>query len=114
MTYTYIPEHEAEEQFNDYIDEATGVVTILGMAYCASRILKEIDPVAYNCELANYLDSMELTTDEPCDNCNKTDCECVDCDNCGAKCDDTNQQDDGHSFVCNICYLSHPEPDEEE
>lgn len=64
MSYKYISEDDAESMFNDFIDEMTGPVTVLGMEYTASRVLKELDPIAYNCELANYLDSEGLTTEE--------------------------------------------------
>lgn len=64
MAYKYIEESEAYSQWDDYIDEVNGPVVILGMEYTASRVLKEMDPIAYSCEFDNWLDSMELTTDE--------------------------------------------------
>ena len=64
MAYKYIDETEAYSQYDDYIDEMTGDVTILGMSYSASRVLKEMDPIAYSCGFSNWLYSMELTTDE--------------------------------------------------
>lgn len=58
MEYQLIKEWQAEEQFNDYIDEATPVIKILGMSYTPSRVLKEIDPIAYDTvfdEFTNHL-----------------------------------------------------------
>lgn len=60
----YITEDEAEQRYNDYIDEVTGDIVILGMSYCASTVLKEIDPIAYDCCYSDWLDSENLTTTE--------------------------------------------------
>ena len=58
----YIDEHEAESQYRDALDEAYPV-EIAGMAFCASRILEELDPIAFNCGFADWLDGESLTTD---------------------------------------------------
>lgn len=58
----YIDEHEAESQYRDFLDEAYPV-EIAGMGFCASRILEELDPTAFNCGFADWLDSEGLTTD---------------------------------------------------
>lgn len=58
MEYQVIKEWVAQEQFDDYIDEATPVVRILGLNYQASVVLKKIDPIAYDTifdEYANHL-----------------------------------------------------------
>jgi hypothetical protein len=58
MEYQVIKEWVAQEQFDDYIDEATPVIKILGMSYTPSRVLKEVDPIAYDTvfdEFANHL-----------------------------------------------------------
>ena len=60
----FIEEYEATERYNDMIDECNPIVSIFGMEYLPSRVLEEIDPIAYNCGLADYLDSCGLTTDE--------------------------------------------------
>jgi len=61
MTYTYIDEAEAYQQYDDMLDEIypDQVGNIL-----ASRILKELDPIAYSCGFDDWLDSAELTIDE--------------------------------------------------
>jgi hypothetical protein len=58
MEYTIIKEWVAQEQFDDYIDEATPVVRVLGFNYTPSVVLKKIDPIAYDTvfdEFANHL-----------------------------------------------------------
>lgn len=62
MTYTYISESDAEQQYDDMLDELYPV-EIGGMSFCASRVLKELDPIAYNCGFSDWLDNNELTTD---------------------------------------------------
>ena len=63
MAYTYIDESDAEAQYDDMLDELYPV-QIGGMSFCASRVLKELDPIAYNCGFSDWLDANELTTDE--------------------------------------------------
>ena len=62
MDYTYIEESEAYSVYDDMLDEIypDQVGNIL-----ASRILKEIDPIAYSCVFDAWLDSQDLTIDEP-------------------------------------------------
>jgi hypothetical protein len=61
MAYTYIEESEAYSLYDDMLDEIypDQVGNIL-----ASRILKELDPIAYSCGFDDWLDSCELTIDE--------------------------------------------------
>lgn len=61
MTYTYIEESEAYQQYDDMLDELypNQILDIL-----ASRILKELDPIAYSCGFDDWLDANELTIDE--------------------------------------------------
>jgi hypothetical protein len=63
MAYTYIDESNAEQQYDDMLDELYPV-EIGGMSFCASRVLKELDPIAYNCGFSDWLDANELTIDE--------------------------------------------------
>jgi hypothetical protein len=53
-------DHLDDNTYDDFIDEITGEIIILGMSYCASRVLKELDPIAYECSKSDYADSMEL------------------------------------------------------
>ena len=50
------------ESFDDLLDEE-GDIVILGMHYCRSTVLKEIDPVAYRCCLSDYLSSIDVEDD---------------------------------------------------
>ena len=46
----------SEDYFNDFIDEVEGGdVEILGYTFYKSRILKELDPIAYDEAKYNYL-----------------------------------------------------------
>jgi hypothetical protein len=61
MTYTYIDEAEAYQQYDDMLDECHPN-QILDIP--ASTILKECDPIAYSCGFDEFLDGRELTIDE--------------------------------------------------
>jgi len=50
---------DVESSFNEFLDEQ-GDVEILGMSYLKSTILKEVDPVAFRCCLADYVDGQEV------------------------------------------------------
>jgi len=63
MAYTYIDEDRALQQYRDEIDELHDI-EICGMSFCASRILEELDPIAFNCGFSDWLDANELTTEE--------------------------------------------------
>lgn len=47
-----------DQEYRDFIDEFNEV-KIMGMAYCASRVLEELDPTAYRCGFNDWLDSEE-------------------------------------------------------
>jgi hypothetical protein len=63
MSYTYIDEDKALQQYRDELDELHDI-EICGMSFCASRILEELDPIAFNCGFTDWLDANQLTTDE--------------------------------------------------
>ncbi len=60
----YIDETKAVKLYDDFIDEITPQIQILGMGYFPSTVLKECDEMAYWCEFVNWLDSENLTTDK--------------------------------------------------
>lgn len=56
----YIEESDAIEQYEDMLDECNGEF----MGYQASRILRELDPIAYRVGFNDWLDSEKPTTEE--------------------------------------------------
>lgn len=58
----YIDESDAVEAYESLLDE-DGPVTVAGIQFYPSEILRELDPTAYRCGMNDYLDSMDLTTD---------------------------------------------------
>ena len=56
--------NENEEEYNATIDE-TSEVNICGMEFTPSRVLKELDPIAYSCGMNDYNDERisELQTE---------------------------------------------------
>ena len=44
----------SEEEFNDFLDDCYESVTVAGMEFYASDILKSCDPVAYRCMKSDY------------------------------------------------------------
>lgn len=54
---------EAEESFDDFLDITEGV-EIMGITFSRSRILREIDPTAYQTGLAEYIDAEGIDSDD--------------------------------------------------
>lgn len=52
-----------EQAFCEAMDQ-DGPVTILGISFERSTILKEMDPIAYDTELVNFFDAMGFDPDE--------------------------------------------------
>lgn len=95
MEYQIISLESGYEQFDEYIDEATEEVKILGLTYTPSQVLKEIDPTAYRVIFSEFTDhlyeqgiAIEEWNDElliECENCgifteDFRDTYCYDCD----------------------------------
>ena len=53
----YVKQDEFDETYDDMLD-TDGTVTVGGIEYYPSRILKEIDPIAYRCGLTDYIDAL--------------------------------------------------------
>ena len=51
---TELENGDNEQEYDDMLDEEP--VTVAGISFCASRILKELDPIAYSCGLDDYND----------------------------------------------------------
>lgn len=43
------------EAFNDYLDETIGIVDLMGLKYDASKTLKAVDEIAYDCCFIDWL-----------------------------------------------------------
>lgn len=60
MSYYYDSEPIGEESlmamYDDMIDETTGEVVIGSLTYAASRVLREVDPIAYRVGFSEWLD----------------------------------------------------------
>ena len=56
--YEIKDESTLDQEYRDFIDEFNEV-KIMGMSYCASRVLEELDPTAYRCGFNDWLDSEE-------------------------------------------------------
>jgi hypothetical protein len=54
-----ITEEELEEKLAESIDESYPEVEIGYLKFSASRILKELDPIAWRIELTEYADMLE-------------------------------------------------------
>lgn len=50
-------DYQLEEMFDNMLDECFEAVNICGWKYLPSRILREVDPVAYRCNFSDWLDS---------------------------------------------------------
>jgi hypothetical protein len=59
-TITY---SEACERFDAMLEDCYGPVNICGLTYSAAYALKEIDPVAYSCGVADYISSCDEELD---------------------------------------------------
>lgn len=57
-------ESEVMEDYDEYLNEIFGVVTICGYDYDAAQAFKQCDPVAYRCEFLNYCDAEGIDLDE--------------------------------------------------
>jgi len=60
----FISKSDAEDQFDDFLNEVNGDIHIGNLTYTTSQVLKEVDPIAYREEFLNWLDAENLTTDE--------------------------------------------------
>lgn len=62
MSYTTMS--ELVEAYRDFLDEVEEEVVIAGCAFSPSRILEELDPVAFRYGYLDYADAMEIDIDE--------------------------------------------------
>jgi hypothetical protein len=55
--FEVISESEAEERYEDILD-CDGPLTLGGMSYARSYVLREVDPTAYECGFLDFVDSL--------------------------------------------------------
>lgn len=55
---------EAVEAFEDFINETSAPVELLGMEYDPARVLREVDPTAFRVCFWDWLDSEGIDSDE--------------------------------------------------
>ena len=53
-----LDESDYEDEYIECLD-CEGTVTVCGMEFFPSRILSELDPIAYSCGLSDYVDSID-------------------------------------------------------
>lgn len=58
MTYTLITESEAEQMFDEYLDDSSEQVNIGYGTFYASEILKRCDPIAYRLGVSDFIDHL--------------------------------------------------------
>ena len=49
-----------EAEYDEFLDEIEGSVTVVGMEFYASDILKSCDPIAYRCGKVDYESTFDL------------------------------------------------------
>lgn len=52
-----LSESEAAQQYADYLDEVCGEVSVAGLSYMTSRVLADVDPIAYRTGFNDWLDA---------------------------------------------------------
>lgn len=51
---TGLTDYEMEQRYIEMLDDVYGMVTVAGYQYETSRLLKEIDPIAYRVGLSDF------------------------------------------------------------
>lgn len=47
---------DCEDEYDEMLDECNEIVTVCGMTYSPSEVLKNVDPIAYRCGMADWAD----------------------------------------------------------
>jgi len=55
---------EAEDSFDEFLEEVSGSIQIVGQDFYPSDILKCCDPISYRCNLNDYIDGMGIDSDD--------------------------------------------------
>ena len=59
-----IDEDKHDDKYDEWLDEIYGEIMIGNISFLPSRILKELDPIAYRCGFSDYIDSLDIEDDE--------------------------------------------------
>ena len=59
-----IDEDKYDENYDEWLDEIYCEIMIGNISFLPSRILKELDPIAYRCGCSDYIDSLDIEDDE--------------------------------------------------
>ncbi|EOK9195622.1 hypothetical protein PST17_RS13950 [Escherichia coli] len=59
-----IDEDKYDDKYDEWLDEIYGEIMIGNISFLPSRILKELDPIAYRCGFSDYIDSLDIEDDE--------------------------------------------------
>lgn len=54
---------DAVDQYDELLD-SDGDVPVAGVSFSPSRILRELDPIAYRCGLFDFIDSEGIDSDD--------------------------------------------------
>lgn len=54
---TELSDYALEQMFIEYLDDCHDLIEVCGFTYQPSDVLRSVDPVAYQCEFANWLDA---------------------------------------------------------
>lgn len=68
----------SNEEYNDYIDEIYEPVKVAGMKFNVSRILEEIDPVAWRCGKSDYESELDSELQDAIDSEDDSEIEWID------------------------------------
>ena len=59
-----IDEDKYDDKYDEWLDEIHGEIMIGCISFLPSRILSELDPIAYRCGFSDYIDSLDIEDDE--------------------------------------------------
>ena len=59
MTYK-MTESQLQESFEQYLDDVHTEVTIAGITFSASRVLREMDPIAFQVYMSDYASASNM------------------------------------------------------
>src|ERR1700755_1774957 len=62
--YSDWSEYDWEQAYNELLDEIYPTVKFGDLSYDPSLVLKEVDPIAYRCGLAEYQDAQESAVED--------------------------------------------------